>query len=240
MRKESGLIQWKNTDEVLDWFKNIQNKKDFSFIQFDIVNFYPSISEELLEDAVEWARDFIDISEEEKNIIFKSKMSLLQFKNNDWIKKSNSTFDITMGSFDGAESCDLCGLYLLSSLKVLGLVMGLYRDDGLALSNLTPRDTENAKKDICNMFSRYNLSITIEANLKVVSFLDVQLDLERDIYRPFIKPNDKPNYVNSQSNHPPGIIKNIPISINKRLSNISANKEVFDQAATVYQADLNS
>ena len=118
--------------------------------------------------------------------------------------------------------------------------MGLYRDDGLALSNLTPRDTENAKKDICNMFSRYNLSITIEANLKVVSFLDVQLDLERDIYRPFIKPNDKPNYVNSQSNHPPGIIKNIPISINKRLSNISANKEVFDQAATVYQADLNS
>ena len=240
VRKESGLIQWKNTDEVLDWFKNIQNKKDFSFIQFDIVNFYPSISEELLEDAVEWARDFIDISEEEKNIIFKSKMSLLQFKNNDWIKKSNSTFDITMGSFDGAESCDLCGLYLLSSLKVLGLVMGLYRDDGLALSNLTPRDTENAKKDICNMFSRYNLSITIEANLKVVSFLDVQLDLERDIYRPFIKPNDKPNYVNSQSNHPPGIIKNIPISINKRLSNISANKEVFDQAATVYQADLNS
>ena len=101
MRKESGLIQWKNTDEVLDWFKNIQNKKDFSFIQFDIVNFYPSISEELLEDAVEWARDFIDISEEEKNIIFKSKMSLLQFKNDDWIKSSNSIFDITMESFDG-------------------------------------------------------------------------------------------------------------------------------------------
>ena len=41
------------------------------------------------------------------------------------------------------------------------------------------------------------------------------------------------------SNHPPGIIKNIPIGINKRLNEISATKEAFDEAVGVYQADLN-
>ena len=130
-------------------------------------------------------------------------------------------------SFDGAESCDLCGLYLLSKLKHLNITGGLYRDDGLAISNLTARETENTKKAICEAFKQYNLSITIEANLKVVNFLDVQLDLENGLYKPYIKPNEKPNYVHSQSNHPPGTIKNIPVSINKRLSNISANKEIF-------------
>ena len=228
-----------NSNEVISWFNNIQEKKSFSFIQFDIVNFYPSISEKLLTDAVNWARNFIDISDEEENIIFKSKMSILHFKDEEWIKKRNSTFDITMGSFDGAESCDICGLFLLSKLKHMSITVGLYRDDGLAISKLTPRQTENAKKAICAVFKKYDLSITIEANLKVVNFLDVQLDLEKEIYKPFMKPNDKPNYVHSQSNHPPGILRNIPKSINTRLNNISANKDIFDQAVVPYQEDLN-
>ena len=74
---------------------------------------------------------------EEENIIFKSKMSYLQFKHEAWVKKSNSTFDITMGSFDGAESCDICGLYLLAILEHLDIIAGLFRDDGLALSKRT-------------------------------------------------------------------------------------------------------
>ena len=182
----------------------------------------------------------IDITEEEENIILMSKMSLLYLQNEPWVKKANPKFDVTMGSFDGAESCDLCGLFLLSNLENLALTAGLYRDDGLVISELTPRDTENAKKAICETFKSYNLSITIEANLKVVNFLDIQLDIEKGMYKPYIKPNDRPNYVHSLSNHPPGIIRNIPISINKRLSNISASKEAFDEAAKVYQADLTA
>ena len=89
------------------------------------------------------------------------------------------------------------------------------------------------------MFKTYNLSITIEANLKSVNFLDVQLDLERDAYRPYIKPNDKPCYVHSLSNHPPGIIKNIPVSINKRLCKISSSKEAFDNASKINQEELD-
>ena len=42
--QQPALNQWKNPDEVIGWFNNIKNKNHFSFIQFDIVNFYPSIS----------------------------------------------------------------------------------------------------------------------------------------------------------------------------------------------------
>jgi hypothetical protein len=53
-------------------------------------------------------------------------------------------------------------------------------------------------------------------------------------YKSDIKPGDKPTYVHSQSNHPPRIIKNIPLSIIKRLAKISANKA----ASPLYQAEL--
>ena len=46
-------------------------------------------------------------------------------------------FDVTMGSFDGVNTCDLVGLYLLDKLSNLirRENVGLYRDDGLAAIN---------------------------------------------------------------------------------------------------------
>ena len=43
-------------------------------------------------------------------------MSLLFDKDNVWVKKDNSEFDVTMGSYDGAELCELVDLYLLDLL----------------------------------------------------------------------------------------------------------------------------
>ena len=54
-----------------------------------------------------------------------------------------------------------------------------------------------------------------------------------------MKPNSKPIYVSSESNHPPRVLENIPKGVNKRLSTISATKEIFDKAAPPYQAALN-
>ena len=65
------------------------------------------------------------------------------------------------------------------------------------------------------------------------------LDLQTSIFKPYIKPGDKPLYVNAGSNHPPAILKNIPRGINKRISRISANQEVFDLAAPLFQAELD-
>ena len=53
-----------------------------------------------------------------------------------------------------------------------------------------------------------------------------------------MKPNDSPLYVNKNSNHPKGILENIPHSVNRRLSMISSNKEVFDLASPPYQDAL--
>ena len=243
VRESSGLKNWKNTTEVITWFKNLSNhpsKNRLSFVQFDVKDFYPSITEELLRKSIEWASRFVHISNEDKEIIFKVKHSLLYNKNDPWVKKSNSKFDVAQGAYDSAETCEIVGLYLLSKLKITGLHQGLYRDDGLGVAWLSPRNTENLKKKICGIFTENGLSITIKVNVKCVDFLDVTLDIESFIYKPYMKENDIPLYVNKQSNHPPSILKNIPLGVNKRLSNISANEQVFNNSIQPYQNALYS
>ena len=77
IRKQSGLNQWRSTDDVIQWFKRIEAKKTKRFIKFDIVNFYPSISEGLLRSALQWGRQFCNITQEEEEIIIQTKNSLL-------------------------------------------------------------------------------------------------------------------------------------------------------------------
>ena len=40
VREASDLNQWKNTTSVINWFKNIKNKNKYSFIKFDICDFF--------------------------------------------------------------------------------------------------------------------------------------------------------------------------------------------------------
>lgn len=103
--------------------------------------------------------------------------------------------------------------------------------------NATPRQVENIKKNLCAIFNSHGLKITIEANRKRVNFLDVTLDLESGKYAPYTKPGSTITYVHKDSNHPPNI-KNLPIAINKRLSDISSDETTFNQAAPVYQEAL--
>ena len=105
---------------------------------------------------------------------------------------------------------------------------------------MTPRQTENAVKEICRIFkTQYDISITREVNKKIVNFLDITLNLNTGIYKPFLKENNTIHYVHAKSNHPPRIISNIPVSIEKRLSKLSANEEVFKEAAPPYQNALD-
>ena len=48
--------QWKNTTEVINWFEEIENKASKHFIQFDICEYYPSIKEQLLMEALTLAQ----------------------------------------------------------------------------------------------------------------------------------------------------------------------------------------
>ncbi len=225
IRATTKFNQWKNTNDVITWYNKIEDKKSNYFICFDICEFYPSISEVLLKKALEYAKQFDNISEEEINVILHAKTSLLYNGEKPWCKKGISNFDVTMGSFDGAETCEVIGLYILSQLQRLNINVGLYRDDGLAVCNKTPREIEKIKKEICKVFTNNSLKITIEANMKTVDFLDITMDLSSGTHKPFMKPNNIPLYVHKESNHPPSIIKNIPESINKRLSTISSNEK---------------
>ena len=56
--------------------------------------------------------------------------------------------------------------------------------------------------------------------MKIINFLDVTLNLSSGKYQPYSKPNNIQLYIHSKSNHPPNIIRNIPLSINKRLTQI--------------------
>ena len=73
----TAVNQWKNSDSVIKWFKNIPNKPAYSFINFDVVDFYPSITENLLSKALIFASEYDDITDQEKHIIMQAKNSLL-------------------------------------------------------------------------------------------------------------------------------------------------------------------
>ena len=66
IKDKSKLTQWKNTDEVIHWFKNLTNKKQKRFIQFDICSYYPSITPTLLEKSLDWACMYTEISQQQK------------------------------------------------------------------------------------------------------------------------------------------------------------------------------
>ena len=88
------------------------------------------------------------------------------------------------------------------------------------------------------IFEHNGLKITIETNQKSINYLDVTLNLQTEKHQPYIKPGNIPSYINTKSNHPPSIIKAVPEGINKRLSQISSNEQLFNQATPVYQAAL--
>ena len=101
---------------VLSWFNSSENKETLSFICFHVCDFYPSINEKLLSKALDFASEYRPISRHERDIILHAKCSLLFSNDSSWDKKSsNNLFNVTMGSFDGAETCKLVGCYMLSA-----------------------------------------------------------------------------------------------------------------------------
>ena len=51
------------THSIIDCFSNLAGKADKTFIKFDIVEFYPSITEDLLDKAITHAKSVVDITE---------------------------------------------------------------------------------------------------------------------------------------------------------------------------------
>ena len=76
-------------------------------------------------------------------------------------KKAGELFDVTMSAYDGAEICELIGLFILFKFQQLSKIrnFGLYRDDGLAVvKNLSGPRSEKIEKELQVLFKKYGLN----------------------------------------------------------------------------------
>ena len=176
------------TQNVIEWFMNIEEKSKYTFKVFDSKHFYPSIKETRLIKAINFVEKLVNITNEDKVIIKHARKSLLYDNSEPWMKKDSGLFNVTMGAYDGAEVWELVGTFLLYklSLKYNKNDIGLYRDDDLAIfKNISDPKSEKAKKDIQKLIKDNELDIVIQCNMKTVNYLDVTLNLENSTYRPY-------------------------------------------------------
>ena len=203
--KKTDASQWKNTSNVINWFNNIENKKDCSFIQFDVKEFYPLITEDILQEAISFPKSFMDIDDHKIRTIKHRRKFLLFHSNVAWKKKTTkSCFDLTMSSYDGAKVCQLVGTFILSKLgNIIGKKnTGLYRDDGLVvLRNMNARGIDKIRKIIIKMFKNVGFQLEIKTNLKQVEFF--KFNLITGLYTPYKNHNDNLLYINTSSDNPP-------------------------------------
>ena len=126
----------------------------------------------------------MEVDDENSAVIQHRRKSLLFSRDSAWIEKSGSFFDVTMVSFDGAEVCEMVGLFLLPQLaKFVGISnIGLYRNDGLAILDASGPDLERLRKKIIKLFQSHGLKLISNTNLVQTDFLHVTQDLKSKKY----------------------------------------------------------
>ena len=237
VKKANHCNLWENSYETIEWFRRIKNKSKATFIQFDIIDFYPSITKNILIDSINYARKYIDITIEQYEIILACRKTVLKNNDSTWVKNGLDNFDVPMGGYDSSQIADLVGLYILDMLTriISPQQVGLYRDDGLLyIPNSNGPLSSSIQKRIIRAFKFLGFKIEISSNIKIANFLDVTLDLSNNSYKPFIKPNQNPSYINVNSNHPKNIIKQIPKAVNLRIGKLSTNEKTFKESSKRY------
>ena len=118
-RRKADVNQWRSTKEVIRWFNNLEDKKQLSYLTFDIVDFYPSITDNPLIKTLKWAQKYHNIAVTEFDAIMHAGRTILcDHRGNVWTKKnSKNQFDVSMGANYGAEICEIVGLYILSEIQ---------------------------------------------------------------------------------------------------------------------------
>ena len=165
IRCKADVNQWISTKEVIRWLNNLENKKQLPYLTLDIVYFYSSINDNLLIKTLKWAQIYNNITATELDTIIHARRTILyNHKRNVWTpKNSNNQFDVSMGANDGAEICELKGLYILTEMHKTDFTsVGLYRDDGLAVKrSASGSSLERYTKKVITLFQDNELKITV-------------------------------------------------------------------------------
>ena len=129
----------------------------------DIKDFYPTITKELLSKCLSFAENKVQITEDDKKIIYHSRKLPLSDRGNTWMKKRGSIWR-SSGTYYGAEVYELVGTFLLEKIsEICKGDIGLYRDDGLAIfGDKSGTQLEKIKKKLQKLFKECNLEITAE------------------------------------------------------------------------------
>ena len=61
-----------------------------------------------------FTKTIINLNDHDKKIIYYSRKLLLFNQEQTWMKKGSDLFDVRMGAYDGAEVCELIGVFLLN------------------------------------------------------------------------------------------------------------------------------
>ena len=117
------------------------------FIVFDIKDFYRSIKETLLKNAIQFAAEHTHINKNDFEAMFYARKSLLFHYNQPQIKRDSDTFGVTIIAYDGPEIFELVVFMLsLLSKKYSSNNVSLYRDDGLSVfKNISGQQAERHK-----------------------------------------------------------------------------------------------
>ena len=93
---------------------------------------------------------------------------------------------------------------------------------------------EKVTKELQLLFKVFGLNLLVECNDHHI-YLDIKLNVLDRTCKPYQKLENTLQYIHKESNHPPNIIKQIPITVKTRLSNHSSNEIVFRQAVEDYE-----
>ena len=98
-------------------------------------------------DAINFSISYSKFTDFQIDVVMHTCKSVMFYDNIMWKQSNNNdNFDVPMGSFHGAEVCDLVGLLLHHSSMIINTKsIGLYRDDELAIIEQT------SKNNICKI-----------------------------------------------------------------------------------------
>ena len=100
VKKANHCNLWRNSYNTIEWFRKIKNKSTATFMQFDIIDFFPSITitKNALLDSINYARKYVDITKEQYEIILACRKTVLKNNGSTWVKSGSDNFDVLTNS----------------------------------------------------------------------------------------------------------------------------------------------
>ena len=69
MVQHLNVNQWKNSTSIIKWFTALESKTNCVLIKFNIREFFPFITEDILKTSLSFANEYQNIPEEDIRII---------------------------------------------------------------------------------------------------------------------------------------------------------------------------